>query len=495
MRSKLVAGLVRHGLERGSAPAIREIGGDSSERVFDWGALCAASAALARRLEPGDGSGAVVVSAGNRFEAVAGIVAGLWAGRRVAPVAPESTVSELRSLCTDVGASAAIGSRETLDALEGRVAERILVGDIAPLAAEPFVEPVGRGEGSLLLRSSGTTGPPKIVRRTAAALDVVGESCRLALGVDPSDAMLLAIPVYHSYGIDMGVLTGISAGALLELHAGFDVRAVRASLQGRGISVFPAVPLMLDSLARGVGERLPAPALRRVVSAGSPLAAGVAERFAAVYGVRVGQIYGASEFGSVAYNDPDVWDEGREGPFRPASVGRPFPGVRVRIVEGDDLRREVPPGAEGQLAVASPSMLVEYLEDGGEPTCDGFLLTGDLGRIDPHGRIELTGRVKLMIDVGGLKVNPLEVESVLARYPGVREVIAVPIPYTATASRLKAIIIPEPGVVLTRDEIRRFAREHLIHYKVPRSFEITNDVPRSPTGKILRRQLMGEPPR
>ncbi len=490
MRSKLVAALLRHRLERPAAIAIREVGGEQPERAFDWGALGAAAAGLARRLEAGGRRGALVVCAGNRFEAVAGIVAGLWAGLRVAPVAPESTASELRGLCAGIGAATAIGSPETLSALEGHVEEGIPAGEIAPGAAEPFVEPSGRGEGSLLLRSSGTTGAPKTVRRTAVALDAVGESCRIALGMDERDAMLLAIPAYHSYGIDMGVLTGIAAGALLELHAGFDVKGVRASLAERSISVFPAVPVMLDSLARGVSGRLPAPALRRVISAGSPLGSEVAERFAAVFGVRVGQIYGASEFGSVAYNDPDAWDESRGEVFRPACVGRPFPGVRVRVLEGDDPLREVPPGAEGQIAVAAPSMLAEYLEDGGEPTRDGFLLTGDLGRIDSQGRLDLTGRVKLMIDVGGLKVNPLEVESVLARYPGVREVVAVPIPYSATASRLKAIIIPEPGVVLTRDEIRRFAREHLIHYKVPRSFEITSDVPRSPTGKILRQQLL-----
>jgi long-chain acyl-CoA synthetase len=191
----------------------------------------------------------------------------------------------------------------------------------------------------------------------------------------------------------------------------------------------------------------------------------------------------------VAYNAPERW-EPEAGPFRPECVGRPFPGVEIRVVRDDDPSAPLAPGEEGQVAVRSPSMLREYLGDPEPPTRDGFLLTGDLGRQDDRGVLELTGRLKLMIDVGGLKVNPLEVEALLMRHPAVRDAVAVPIYYSETASRLKAIVIPEPGAELSRDEIRRFAREHLIHYKVPRVFEITEDVPRSPTGKILRQQLL-----
>jgi acyl-CoA synthetase (AMP-forming)/AMP-acid ligase II len=243
---------------------------------------------------------------------------------------------------------------------------------------------------------------------------------------------------------------------------------------------------MLDALARGApppeDRRGPARPrrLRRVISAGSPLAPELARRFAFAFGVPVGQIYGATEFGSVAYNDPDAWDEARDGAFRPDCVGLPFPGVRVRV-------------RDGQIAVAADSMLDAYLDDPAPPTRDGFLETGDLGHLDERGRIYLTGRLKLMIDVGALKVNPLEVEAVLARHPGVREVVVVPISYSPTASRLKAVIVPEPDAELDREEILRFAREHLIHYKVPRSVEIRRDVPRSPTGKILRQALMPRP--
>ncbi len=492
MSSHVIAGLERHATQRAEQVAVVDRDGEGGLRSFDWRSLHATATELALRLERVASGSPVLVCGGNQFEVLAAILAGLHADLPVAPVAPESTASELRSLAAEIGARVVVGAPEALERLHGAVPEHIPLSEVQADVGDGTATgatPRGRGDGSILLRSSGTTGPPKVVRRAAAALDAVGDGCRAVIGVDERDRMLLVVPVYHSYGIDMAVLTGVPAGACLELHARFDVQAVRTALAERGISCFPAVPLMLDSLARGSEKGTAAPALRRVVSAGSPLPPEVAERFRAAFGVAVGQVYGATEFGSVAYNAPEAWDPAR-GPFRPECVGRPLPGVEIRIVEGDDLARALPAGTEGQVAVASPSMLTEYLGDDAPPTRDGFLLTGDLGRLDESGVLELTGRLKLMIDVGGLKVNPLEVEAVLVRHPAVRDAVAVPIYYSETASRLKAIVIPEPGAELTRDEIRRFAREHLIHYKVPRSFEIRSDVPRSPTGKILRQKLI-----
>jgi len=476
--SAVIEGLERAARERPTGVAVREWTAGELGRSFTWAELRAAAAALADRSSPGGRPpGSVLVCCGNRFEALVGIVGGLWAGGQVAPVAPESTPFELRELCKSVGARVAIGTGEALAALSGEVEDRISLDEVSAGARSAALAPAGGGGGAILLRSSGTTGPPKIVRRLAPALDVVGRNCRRAIGVDGDDVLLLAIPVYHSYGIDMGILTGLQAGSALELHDRFDATSVRTALMSGEASVFPAVPVMLDALGRATPAAVSPPRLRRVVSAGSPLSPEVAARFTRAFGVPVGQIYGATEFGSVAYNDPDAWDADRDGPFRPECVGRPFPGVRVRL-DGE------------QVHVAAESMLDAYLDDPEPPTRDGFLDTGDLGRVDAEGRVYLTGRRKLMIDVGGLKVNPLEVEAILARHPAVRDVVVVPIPYSSTASRLKAIVIPEPDASLDREEIRAFAREHLIHYKVPRSFEIRTDVPRSPTGKILRQALM-----
>lgn len=482
MTSAVVEGLTRHATERPSAVAVREVVAGEETRSFTWAELRSAAAHLAGRLAEA-GTPTTLVCCGNRFEALAGILGGLQADCAVAPVAPESTAFELRALCKTIGARVAVGSPDALSLLSGEVEDRIPLEEVSsPSALTLGTDPpaASGAEGSILLRSSGTTGPPKVVRRLAPALDAVGRSCVQRIGVGPDDGLLMAIPAYHSYGIDMAILTGTQAGASLELHDRFDATTAREAIAAGRVSVFPAVPVMLDALGRGSPERVQAPGLRRVISAGSPLAPEVAARFTRIFGVPVGQIYGATEFGSVAYNDPEAWDESRDGPFRPECVGLPFEGVTVRV---EDER----------IHVAADSMLDRYLEDPKPPTKEGFLDTGDLGRIDESGRIYLTGRHKLMIDVGGLKVNPLEVEAILVRHPAVRDAVVVPISYSTTASRLKAIVIPEEGASLERSEILAFAREHLIHYKVPRSFEIRSDVPRSPTGKILRQELMPRP--
>jgi long-chain acyl-CoA synthetase len=426
-----------------------------------------------------------MISSPNRAELLASILGGLWANASVLPVSPGSPESQLVEIARLASVSTVIGEDPTLEALSGHVAQRLPLSEVELGKCARTNQTSGGSAGSILLQSSGTTGMPKLVRRCAASLDSVAENCRCAIDIRASDSMLVAIPLYHSYGIDQAVLSAITAGCGIELHRRFESTLVKSALAERGITLLPGVPLMFDSLARTGRDRGSAPVLRRAFSAGSPLPRRVFDQFQRVYAVRIGQIYGTTEFGSVTFNDPDLPD------FVPENAGRPMTGVEIRIVDTDEPRidQPVPPGIEGQVAVAAPSMLSEFVGSSSCPTTGGFLLTGDLGRLDECGTLRLTGRLDLLVDVGGLKVNPVEVESVLTRHPAVREAVAVPIPFSDTAWRLKAIIIPEPGCEITRDELRRLAQEHLIHHKVPRSFEIRTTVPRSPTGKILRKAL------
>jgi long-chain acyl-CoA synthetase len=463
--------------------ALREIGSSGALRVVTRRELWAASCRLAERLRRAP-EGVVATCAGNRAELVAALLGALRADRAVLPIAPDAPAAERAELFGRLSVSVLVAERPLLDPATG-VGERIPLDAIA-LDGRPGGETAPpTGAGSLLLQSSGTTGLPKIVRRRAAALDAVGEACRLAAGVDESDAMLVCIPLHHSYGIDQALLTATMAGCTVELHERFHPALARAALAERGISVLPGVPLMFDALARVPEQRAAAPRLRRAFSAGSPLPRRIFDRFLRRYGIPIGQIYGATEFGSVAWNDPE-----RVG-FDPERVGRPMRGVRLRILDArePDPARPLPAGSEGQVAVSAPSLLSEYVGVDGAPTTEGFFVTGDLGRLDEQGVLALTGRTKLLVDVGGRKVNPLEVESVLVRHPAVREVVAVATSYSDTVRRLKAIVVPEPGRELSEQDLRRFAREHLTPYKIPRSFEIRADVPRSPTGKILRQEL------
>jgi acyl-CoA synthetase (AMP-forming)/AMP-acid ligase II len=351
--------------------------------------------------------------------------------------------------------------------------------------------------GGLLLLSSGTTGRPKIVSRDARSLDAVSGAMAGAIGFAESDHVLACVPLCHSYGLEHGLLAPTWAGSCVHLARGFDPRVASRELAESAISIFPGVPFMFEMLAEH-GERngsgrgaLSFPALRRAYSAGGPLPTAVADAFRGRFGVTVAQLYGATEIGSVTFADPDLPG------FDPASVGRPMGGVDVRIVPPDsrrpdarDLARPLPPGQEGHVAVAAASMLDGYLGEAAAPTVDGYFLTGDLGRLDASGNLTITGRLKLLINVGGLKVNPLEVEEVIAQHPGVAACVVVPVRVSETVSRLKAVVVaagPESDAgPVTADSLRQFARARLAGYKVPRAFEVRDHLPQSPTGKVLR---------
>jgi acyl-CoA synthetase (AMP-forming)/AMP-acid ligase II len=489
MSSALIRRLEEHACSRPDDLAVREIGDSGEERCVTWRELRASAGALASRLRGcGRGAEVVLVVSPNRIELLVAMLGGLWADASVLPVSPELPKLELAATARRSRASIAIGEHEVLEALADAVPERIPNDTLAVRSPGDAEGPGASGGGSLLLTTSGTTGLPRLVRRDSPALDAVGASCVRAIGIDATDVMLVTVPLYHSYGIDQAVLTAVMAGCTIELHRRFDPAWVRSALLERGVSVLPAVPVMFDALARQAKAPGRAPRLRRAYSAGSPLPRRIFDQFARGWGVGLGQIYGATEFGPVTFNDPDAAD------FDPEVAGRPMRGVRLRILDArdPDPERPLPPEAEGQVAVAAPSMMRAYVGDARPPLARGFLLTGDLGRLDGSGRLRLTGRLRLLVDVGGIKVNPAEVESVLTRHPGVREAVVLAFPFSDTTTRLKAIVVPEPGCEVRPQELRRFAREHLIHYKVPRVFEIRTTMPRSATGKILREQLERE---
>jgi acyl-coenzyme A synthetase/AMP-(fatty) acid ligase len=286
--------------------------------------------------------------------------------------------------------------------------------------------------------------------------------------------------------METGLLIPVLAGCSVRLLDGFDAPVALRELRS-GATVFPGVPYMFEALSLLASDGLGTGSLRLAFSAGAPMSPAVEAGFRARTGLRVGQLYGATELGWVAFGDPERSD------FDPSSVGCPLPGVRVLILDPDDAdpERPVEIGVEGQVAVASPSMLSGYV---GSPTPlrGGYFLTGDLGRLDASGNLTLTGRLSMHIDVGGLKVNAFEVEQVLLQHPGVGECVVVPLRMSETVNRIRAVLTPAIGVSpasLSADELRRFARARLAPHKVPRVFEIRDSLPRSASGKVQRHEL------
>ena len=343
--------------------------------------------------------------------------------------------------------------------------------------------------GGVVLLSSGTTGASKLVVRSLAALSADARQVVEALALRRDDSVAAAMPLCHSYGVDM-MVAALLAGAALHVHSRFDPAALAADLR-TGATVFPGVPFMYEALARADHTSTTASsgsmALRLAFSAGTPLHPRIAREMQRVWGLRIGQLYGLSELGSVTFNNPD------SSKFDSASVGVPMRGVEIRIVDPDDSARVMESGVEGHVAIRARSMLSGYMPAEAPVLVHGFFPTGDLGKIDAAGRLYITGRLKLLIDVGGLKVNPLDVEAVLATHPDVAECVVVPLVVSDTVMRVRAVYVASDPLNPPREsELRAFMKERVSAFKVPRVFERVEVLPRSASGKVLRGQLMGE---
>jgi long-chain acyl-CoA synthetase len=249
--ARLLERLALHARTRPDAIAVREASDATPRRALDWRALHDAAAALAAQLRDAESAPVLVVSVSNRIELLVALLAGLAADGAVLPVSPDLPPAQLRDVATRAGASIAIGDAAALAALEDCVTTRITADVIAlqPPGVRTDLATAGHS-GALLLLSSGTTDVPKLVRREAAALDAMARACHTAIGVTPDDVVLLAIPLHHSYGIDQALLTAVFAGCRIELHDGFELARVRASLRDDGVTLLPVVPFLFDVLAR-----------------------------------------------------------------------------------------------------------------------------------------------------------------------------------------------------------------------------------------------------
>lgn len=480
---RLIEKLREHARQRPGAVALRTAGNREAQPI-SWLALLRSvervAACLAGQQLPAGAP--VLLCYPNRPECAAAFLGVLESRHTLVCLPADSAGPELTQLARSSCAAGAIVSPQTAPLLSALFSSSIEVPEAAGgmrLLLGPRWESAAAHSGpALLLQSSGTTGQPRIVRRDGPSLDAVSANMAEACGFTADDCVLAAVPLSHSYGLEHGILAPIWAGSCVHVLDGFDLPIALSELR-QGITLLPGVPFMFEMLCRAEGAVLPK--LRRAYSAGGPLPRQTYDTFHSRFGMRLGQLYGATEVGSVTFNDPD------SPAFDPASVGRPMRNVSIRILDLNPPHRPLPLGGEGQVAVAAPSMLSGYITGEPAPLVDGHFLTGDIGSLDVYGALTITGRLKLLIDVGGRKVNPAEVESVLVQHPDVGKCVVVPIHVSASVSRVKAVVTPSrPEVEISVHDLRRFARERLSAYKVPRVFEVRASLPTSPIGKVLR---------
>lgn len=486
----LLRRLAEHAEARGDAVAIVESDerGEAA-RSMCFAELASAVEAFGRRLESRFERGDVLlVCQPNRAECTVAMLGALRAGMTALLVSRELSAAELRGIEAQAQPVAFVGDPACspgLTQLRAASATADLDGAAATHGLALRAEPRGVERAGLMLVSSGTTGDPKIAYRTPASIDAVARNVATALALTQDDCVLAMIPLVHSYGVEHGIFAPTYAGARVHLCRGILAPQMCGALDLGGVTVLPGVPAVFDMLSGfGKGEER-FPELRLALSAGSPLPMPVFDACLRRLRLRVGQLYGSSEVGSITFNDPH-----RTG-HDPVSSGFAMEGVELRVLDpaDPDLRSPLPAGTEGELWVRSPSMLETYV-GAASPLVDGFFGTGDLAQVSAAGELSITGRLKLLIDVGARKVNPLEVERVLGRQPGVRECVVLPVRVTETVSRLRALVVPEHRhVPPPTEQLREALRAELSAYKVPRMIEIVEELPRSPTGKLARRQL------
>ena len=370
--------------------------------------------------------------------------------------------------------SVAHGQAHTLDALlEEGSAERLATR--AP--GEPFV----------CQFSSGSTGRPKRVPRThgqcAAEAAMYG-----SLGLTHEDRIFSAIPMFHTWGMGACLFGSAVSGAtivILENPQPFLLKRHRALelIERERATIFPGVPFNFRLMA-DAPQGADLSSIRLCFSAGTALPRATFEAFGERFGVLVRQLYGTTETGMIAANlseDPVASFE---------SVGRPVEGVTVEVV--DDQGAPLGPGEVGEVTVASPAASEGYA--GAQRTDkpafrDGRFFTGDLGHLDEQGQLHLDGRRKLLIEVGGLKVDPVEVQDVIRAHPSVSDVIVVGVKGESEGEEIvKAVVVPSEDC--DEGELLALCRERLANFKVPRTLEFRDGIPRSPLGKVLRKDLV-----
>jgi long-chain acyl-CoA synthetase len=360
-----------------------------------------------------------------------------------------------------------------------------------PAGFEPAADVAARaaGDTAVILYTSGTTGKPKGAQLTHANLAINADVTKQLFGLGPEDVLLGALPLFHAFGQTCGLNAAVSSGASLTLVPRFEAGSALEVIERDRVTVFEGVPTMYAALLHHPErERFDTGTLRVCVSGGAALAVELLRGFEEAFGCIVLEGYGLSETSPVAcFNHPNRLR-------KPGSIGTPIEGVEMRLV--DEKRREVPPGEVGEVAIRGHNVMTGYwnrpkatadaIDD------DGWFYSGDIGRIDDDGCFFIVDRKKELIIRGGYNVYPREVEEILYEHPAVREAAVVGIPHAELGEEVGAAVALKPGTVVRESELRAFVKAKIAAYKYPRHVWFVDELPKGPTGKILKRAI--EPP-
>lgn len=354
------------------------------------------------------------------------------------------------------------------------------------IAGQPTqFEPVDRAadDPAALLYSSGTTGFPKGVTLTQSNIASNVASAAKYVGYRPEDRLATFLPLFHVYGQNFILNAAVLAGATVSLFRRFVPDEVLTAIGRDRITMFFGVPTIFIGLLSMDLSRYDLSSIRYEMSAAATMPEQVSRQWFERFGRRVFEGYGLTECSPFAcYNDRI---EHRFG-----SVGRAVEGFELAILDEDD--RELPHGEWGEIAIRGPGVMKAYWnrpEDSDRALRSGWLHSGDVGRMDDEGYVYIVDRVKDMINVSGFKVWPAEVEKYLYQMPQVQEVAVYGLPHAEKGEQVAVAVVAKAGQSLSAEDVIAYCRQNIAAYKVPARVDVVAELPKSATGKILKRIL------
>jgi fatty-acyl-CoA synthase len=499
-----------HAATRPDHPAV--IMAESGEKLtyaeLDDRSIRLANAMRSAGVRPGD---TVALLTDNSVRAYEVYWAGVRSGLYVTAVNSHLAPAEAAYIVADCGARALVVSanleqlaREVLDQVPG-VGLRLAYGGPVPgyadydavLASASPVAPADQPRGADLLYSSGTTGRPKGIRadlpdsRVDEAGDVLTPLLQAMYGFDSGSVYLSPAPVYHAAPLRFGASVHALGGTVVMMER-FEPESALRAIERYRVTCSQWVPTMFVRMLKLPGEaraRYDLSSHRVAVHAAAPCPVDVKHEMIDWWGPILYEYYAATEGIGMTFIGPEQWLA------KPGSVGKAVLGV-LHIC--DDDGRELPAGSVGTIYFERDEVPFTYLgdpdktRDAQHPKQPLWFTTGDVGYVDGAGDLFLTDRKAFMIISGGVNIYPQEVEDALALHPAVLDVAVIGVPDSEMGESVKAVVQPAPGVPPSAElaaELLGYLRERIAHYKVPRSVDFVDELPRTPTGKLLKRQL------
>jgi long-chain acyl-CoA synthetase len=489
--------LLHEGLERaagrfGDSDAVRA--GDERWSFRELNGLSNAFARhlVSRGVTAGD---RVAVMTANRVEFVIAVYAASKVGAAAVLVSPAWKAAEVGHALDLTGPVHAVADGEGASLLREILGPDRLT-DLDDPSTDAFDHsrdqpPARQVEGSteaILVFSSGTTGLPKAVRHTHDSMGTATEHWCEALGLGQDDRFQVATPPSHILGL-LNLLAAVSAGATVRLHRRFDLDEVLHRIASERMTLEMAVaPIALALANHPHLEEYDLSSLRYIMWGATPVSESVAAVVTERTGVRWLPAYGASELPVIAANPV-----GRPRAWRLDSAGLPPRDVELRVADLDS-GQVLTPGGTGEIQARSPSVMAGYLPDDAtaEAFVDGWYRTGDVGWLEPEGWVHLTDRSKEMMKVNGFQVAPAELEAVLHGHPSVLDCAVFGVPDESAGEVPVAAVRLDPARPVDASELQQLVADSLATYKQLRHVVVVDDIPRLPSGKVLRRTLRNE---